>query len=544
MTLTLTFVIYMHVMILILEVTSFSPCPGNKQCNCSRDFGKSEKRQENAFDTVECSGEIRLPNISPNIRKASVFSLTLRNTSEKSLTANSFKNMKLEKLSVTDQVTSFANNSLSKLAKTLKVLHLQNVNISKTWKLDFLQDLSSLEALSLDRNGIYPEHFPDHVFNKLNLTSLTFLSLQDCGIALMFDQALYGLDTLEVLDLSNNHLSTVPKTILLLQNLKKIDLSHNMRLIYVEDQAFKTLKRLEEIDLSHTFINTLLEDSFYGLEECLQIIRLHHAKMAHGYFSTMRMLQKLRLLDISYNYITEMHNTSFIGFYSLQELDISGQRDVKGDAGTTIIDSAFRGLETKLLSLKLRDLQMTSLPLAALSSLRYLHILDVSDNNFTEVYESFFYGIKAKTIIANNCSISQIHKDAFTSLSPGVNFYFDNNHIKNISFILEMEPCEFRTLSLKNNSVECDCDVIDIASSNRVPDLIGTCADSLYRGENFVHLRELPIARNICDSEHFQNNSQCVFSYDSSKSPLSFHCCSLQVSLIVLFLLSLVLTDR
>ena len=509
MTLPVYAVCFIYTIVVIQEVTSISGCPDIKHCVCSRNQGTKKK---NVFENVECFGEFSFKDFNtPSIRKNGILSLNLRNTSERNLTNRTFRNMKLEELYISDQATTFSNTSFDSLSETLHILYLENVNISRTWILDFLRNMTVLDTLYLDRNGIYPERFPDHVFSKLNLTSLTYLSLRNCGVAQMSDQALHGLESLESLDLSNNHLPTVPKTILLLRNLKKIDLSHNARLIYVEDRAFMTLQRLEEIDLSHTGVNTLLEDSFEGLEECLQIITIHHAKMAHGYFSTMRKLRHLIHLDISYNYITEMHNTSFLGFSSLQELDVSGQRDEKGEAATNFIDSTFRGLETKLLVLKMRDLQMTSLPLAALTSLRILHVLDVSDNNFTELYESFFYGVRSETIYVQNCSIGYVNKDAFDTVSSGVNIYLDNNNIKNISFILDTAPCQFRKLSFTYNPVQCDCDVIEIASSNMVPELVGACADELYRGENLAGLHEFPIARNGCDAEHFQNSSLCTY---------------------------------
>lgn len=510
--------------ILLPEVTSYTRCPGIQYCNCSAGTEQpviAKDTKKHAFAIIECSGDLRFRKLDfSGIKKNAIRTLRLRNTTQKNFNQNTFKGLNLEVLVISDQVSTFDNRSLESISKTLNTLKLENVNISRIWNLNFLGNLSRLETLYLDKNGIYPERFPDNVFRKLNLTSLKYLSLRHCGIARMSDKALEGLSTLETLDLSHNHLPTVPKTILLLRDLKMINLSYNDRLIYVEEKAFLTLHKLEEIDLSNTGVNTLLEGSFDGLENCLKNIHLHHAKMAHGYFSTMRKLRQLKGLDISYNHITEMTNTSFVGFWSLEELDISGQRDHKGNIVANFVDSAFRGLEVKLRKLKMRDLQMTSLPLAALSPLRYLHVLDISDNNFTEIYEDFFYGVKASIIYVQNCSVSDVLNDAFENLYHGVTICFDNNNITNISFILDTPPCQFRKLSFKSNPVSCDCDVVEIASTSRVPDLTGACADVLYGGMDLARVYELSVARNICDTTQFLNISGCSYMMTSCSSCL------------------------
>ncbi|KAH3741213.1 hypothetical protein DPMN_047933 [Dreissena polymorpha] len=416
-------------------------------------------------------------------------------------------------LKIADQYTHIDKNAFVSLQNTLTNISLININVSRTWNLDFLRDLH-IKYLSLNRNGNYPEHLPDAMFRNLNLTELRFLSMQDCGIVEIMDDSFAGLVSLETLDLSHNNIPQIGKWIQVLTNLKTVNLSHNGRLIYVGDNAFYTLHKLETLDLSHTGINAILESAFVGLENSLKVLSIHHAQLQHGHFSTMRILRKLQSLDISYNKIVEMHNTSFIGFASLQELDISGQRDRQGREVVSLnfIDSVFRGLEQTLKVLNLRDLMLTSVPLAALSPLINLEVIELSDNDFTEIYEDFFYGVHASTIYMKHMKVNEVSSDAFRTNTRGLHVVFDDNDIANLSFILDTDRCKFRRISFLDNPVQCDCDVLEIVSTKRVSEIIGACHDGIFRGEELSTLHKLPVTKTICDTQSFENvTTNCVY---------------------------------
>ncbi|XP_052785121.1 leucine-rich repeat-containing G-protein coupled receptor 4-like [Mya arenaria] len=511
-------VLYYAVIALTVSTVMSSMCPKSMMsCDCRNDNKWSETNEDGLL-LVDCFGDVDNLQDELNVyANKSIRKLLIENTTATHMTAEIFSDLKIGILTIKNQVTKIESDTFKPISDTLTSLRLLGVNISKSWKLDFLQDLN-IESLYLDRNGLYPEHFPDFVFANFSLNSLKLLSLRHCKIVEIMEDAFLGLDGLETLDLTHNNIPKVAKWLLRLTNLKKINLSYNHRLIYIGDYAFKTLSKLEEIDLSHTGINAILEFAFVGLENSLQSLQLHHAELQHGHFSTMKKLRKLKRLDISYNQIVEMHNTSFIGFASLEELDISGQREIHLRTVETVnfVDSVFRGLERKLKVLKIRDLMMTSLPLAALSSLHSLQEIDASENEFTEIYEDFFYGVKARVIHLTNMQINEISPDAFIGFKLGAEVNFDNNEISNISFVLNTQRCQFRKLSFINNPISCDCDVVKIASTNRVSDLSGTCADGYFKRENLAHVHELPLAFNICDTTDYRNISNCKYMVSNS----------------------------
>ena len=496
------------ILLIIPEVLTFQ-CPDVVSCDC-----RQKQTSHEISNTVECHGDIQLNTLnSTDLQNSPITELILNNVTVDTniLDKNLFDGLNVNKIKIKSTRLKFEQDSFSLLKPSLRHLALFDVGIKFATSLDFLQGFSALETLELDKNGEFPVHFPSIVFANLSLDSLKKLSLRDCGIAKIEDSAFEGFPNVEILDLSYNKLPAIPGAILLLKNLRKLTLAHNSVLYYIHDQAFVSLNKLQRIDMSHTALHTIGLAAFYGLERSLRILQLNHGKLPYGPFSSLKNLQELRLLDISYNNIVEMHNTSFEGFQSLEELDISGQFDEANlEHSFTFVDSMFLGVESQLQVLRIRHLGLESLPLNALSRLRALRELDASENKFVEIYESFFDHISARTIKITDMGINEISKDAFDHLR-GVNIIFDRNNITNISFIKDVAPCTFNKLSFIGNPISCDCDVVEIVFTNRVGDLVGTCANKAYRGQNLKHLDKSNKALDTCDTSKLEKIEYCKY---------------------------------
>lgn len=502
------------ILLIIPEVLTFR-CPDVTSCECRKKQKKTDNKEVSS-SIVECRGDLPLNELnSTNLQNIEITQLILNNVTldTKMLEKDLFSGLKVNTLKIKKSKFPFQNDSLILLKPTLRQLVLYDVGIhfQAEKKLPFLQGFSNLETLQMDKNGEFPVHFPSHFFTNLSLISLKKLTLRNCEIAKIYGAAFDGLPNLEVLDLSYNKLSSVPRAILLLKNLRKLILSYNSVLYYLHDNAFVSLNKLEEIDISHTKLHTVAPEAFYGLEKSLKWLKLDHGDLPYGPFSSLKNLHELRILDISYNKIVEMHNTSFEGFHSLEELDISGQFDTANlQRSFTFVDSMFRGVETKLKVLKIRNLGLEELPLAALSMLRNVRVLDASENDFVEIYESFFDHISAKTIILTDMRINEISDEAFGTLR-GVNIIFDRNNITNISFINEVAPCSFDKLSFIGNPIICDCDVVEIVYTNRVRELVGACANEEFRRVNLQKLPESDKAVEACDTSDLEKIEYCTY---------------------------------
>lgn len=111
----------------------------------------------------------------------------------------------------------------------------------------------------------------ERVKEELEMTPLTqCISLPHCGL-LRIPDSIWSLEELlpklRKLDLSNNHITAIPKDIKYLTNLRELWLSYNPITIF--PQEIVTLKKLEVIDIRHTLIENLpteLVDLIYLIE--------------------------------------------------------------------------------------------------------------------------------------------------------------------------------------------------------------------------------------------------------------------------------------
>ena len=489
----------------IPEVTSFE-CPDIIPCDCKRESHRSDNEVK-VYNAVNCEGDMDIIHVNfSSLANNFIKTFIVRNSTKTLLTKDTFIDLQVDTVKIENTVIEIEKNTFQPLLESLRHLSLVNVKLNFS-DITFIEGFSYLKSLVLDHNGEFPYHFPDNTFYNLSLSSLTILSLKYCGIAYIPNSSLAGLAALEVLDLSHNYIPRIPDAILTLKNLRKLFLSHNDKLTHIHNKAFIGLNKLQELDLSYTDIQIILPEAFTSLEKSLLSLKLNHCSLPDGHFNTMRELHTLRHLDISYNKIIEMHNTSFIGFDNLESLDISGQAEIRDGFVYHVIftDSMFRGIEDTLRILRIKDLRLTTLPLAALSSFRNLDILDASNNDFSdEIDDGFFEGIRAGTVLLENCGISEISSEAFVTVPKGIRFNFDRNNITNISFILDTRLCHFSGLSFIDNPVLCDCNIVEIALTDHVNDLKGTCADPLYYGEKLKNLHKLAITRTMCGAAIFQ----------------------------------------
>ncbi|XP_039542331.1 vasorin b [Pimephales promelas] len=167
------------------------------------------------------------------------------------------------------------------------------------------------------------------------------------GIESLSQEDFVDLDSLEMLDLSQNKLTELP------------------------DRVFEPLSSLQNLDLSANQITHLSKDSFVGLE----------------------LLERLYLYS---NFIEYIHPAAFDGLQQLLELKLQGNKLTTMPAlkmpHLLLLDLRFNSIPSpdpddlqtpKLESLKLGGLRLTSLNEELLGSFKNLHELDLSNNQLT-----------------------------------------------------------------------------------------------------------------------------------------------------------------
>ncbi|XP_052809707.1 toll-like receptor Tollo isoform X2 [Mya arenaria] len=226
-----------------------------------------------------------------------------------------------------------------------------------------LAEMKEDYALKVSCDSALPTDLNNHAlgFNS-NICSLT---LQNCKLSFIFKQAFYGLKRLELLavhDASNHHLQLHPESLDYVDKLTHLELTGSGIL---KVPTLCALRNLESLNISG---NSLISLTMAGLN------------------CTEGDLMNLKTLDISNNY-----------FLNLNEFIIHGK--------------AFSSVEifqAKDNSIKLEP------NFNVMTNFRKLRVLSLSNNNITEVPDSFLHSCKEiQEVDMSSNNISQIPTDLF-----------------------------------------------------------------------------------------------------------------------------------
>ena len=247
-----------------------------------------------------------------------------------------------------------------------------------------------------------------HIFpNTLNqLYHIDFLSL-DGNDAIPPEQLQLALDdlsisSLEMLSLSKMNITDIHPYFNKSQhrNLVKLILSHN-KIRHIRDRTFYYLVKLRLLDISHNYLKTL--NNLDGLSN-LQYLYLSHNELTSISETLLEELTLLKVLDLSHNLLVNIDDTPFQTLFDLQSLYL-GSNDLTSFAITT----GFENLET--LSLQSNRLQS----MLSVGMLMKLKNLDLSDNEIAFLGPSTFsQGQSLKAVNLSHNSISVIDGNAFS----------------------------------------------------------------------------------------------------------------------------------
>lgn len=301
----------------------------------------------------------------------------------------------------------------------------------------------------LERNYTLP-----HVIHSLDLSSNR--------ISNVYSSSLLKSTTMAELFLNNNKIANVSTTALMLPNLKRLDLSHNL-LTYIDRETFRGIINLEYLNLADNKFTTFTNLMFHHLSNLNEVI-LDNNNIGAS-------LQRVNLFDRSgYGLTRKIQNISinrinfgnvppnfFIDAYDLRKLTITHNE----------ITDVFE-LPCELQYLDMSDNPISEIAGEDFANLPSLRVLKLNNLMISEVPEFAFEHLHSlKTLeLERNQNLTQFSSIAFGEdvLSDAVDFPLEKLSLKG-SRLTKLDPellepfGRLSELDLQGNPWQCDCDM-------------------------------------------------------------------------------------
>ncbi|XP_016994846.2 leucine-rich repeat and immunoglobulin-like domain containing-NOGO receptor-interacting protein 4 [Drosophila takahashii] len=352
------------------------------------------------------------------------------------------------------------------------------------------------------------------------------------------DSSIQFYAELTFLDLSSNHLMTIPqRTFAYQKKLQEVHLNHN-KIGQISNKTFIGLSAVTVLNLRGNQISELHQGTFTPL---LKVEELNLGENRIGYLDPKAFdgLSQLRILYLDDNALTSVPDPVifqampslaelFLGMNTLQSIqagafqDLKGltRLELKGASLRNISHDSFLGLE-ELRILDLSDNRLDRIPSVGLSKLVRLEQLSLGQNDFEVISEGAFLGLKQlKRLEVNGAlKLKRVMTGAFSDNANLEYLNLSSNkmlvevqegalsglpHLRHVmlkanaltSLAEGLFPWkDLLTLDLSENPLSCDCRVMWLhnllvaknASQEEVSELICEFPERL-RGESLRHL--------------------------------------------------------
>ena len=324
-------------------------------------------------------------------------------SSSPSSTSSNCELLSLTRLEVTHNKIKVLTDRGFSLLPSLETLLLGHNLISRAEDTS-LQGLSNLKRLDLANNELVA--LPPRFFQPV-LSSLEDLYLQNNSISVLPPGLFHGLRRLAELDLSHNEITSHwvgPETFSDLTSLRHLDLSYN-KMSRIDAGTFKSLTSLNVLQLHHNEIESIAEDAFASLFD-LQTLVLSHNHLTRLDSLPFSGLKSLMSLAIDNNRLESLHDNLFGNVTSLFELNLAGNKlrivpgsieklnnlrslDLSYNLITDITNTSYQGIE-QLYGLNLESNRIGNLTKGIFSDLPSLRILNLAKNNIASIAQATF----------------------------------------------------------------------------------------------------------------------------------------------------------
>uniref|UniRef100_A0A0K2TAB3 Tolllike receptor 6 [Tribolium castaneum] n=1 Tax=Lepeophtheirus salmonis TaxID=72036 RepID=A0A0K2TAB3_LEPSM len=286
-----------------------------------------------------------------------------------------------------------------------------------------LFNLNKVEELNLAYNNIWflPQNELCHTENLrlLNLSHNHFVEMSD--MKLMSTNGNYGQESLDACGLK----------------LKVLDLSHNLLSAVKTSDLIEFEGFLEELHLEYNQIGILSEDSLVGLR-ALKSIDVSHNRLVALPPTIFRNSTGLESISVVNNSLTLLTPGLFKFCKSLVSLNLSRN----SISSQLLSPDTFSGLQ----SLKVLDLsfnELTNLKKGLWSALESLEVLNLSNNRLHIAKESSLFPVMLKSLFLSHNDLVEMNVEAFSGLFHLESLSLDNNKFKDFPISTNNEQGAF-----------------------------------------------------------------------------------------------------
>uniref|UniRef100_A0A0C9QPB7 Lrrc15_12 protein n=1 Tax=Fopius arisanus TaxID=64838 RepID=A0A0C9QPB7_9HYME len=305
----------------------------------------------------------------------------------------------LKNLTIKNANINFGDgNPLSSLV-LLQELEISKSNFTEI-PTDMLAMLPNLEDLSLEGNQIRKIEPKDLLpLKHLKRLDLSYNDITDIKPG-TFDE----FNALRTLDLSFNSFPVVPGLLRGLSCLKLLRISKSFDHNGFQSEMLSDVPNLDELQLDFNNLSTLSPDMFQNLRS-LRVLSLYGNKIRdipRGVFDQMPSLKDISIADNEIETITP----GAFGDSDIDTVNLS-----LNPVRKTIQTDTFRGLTVRRLILS--KCKIAKLESKAFNGLQVTQMLDLTENDLTEVGVDDFSGLRTKNLDLSQNRIAAITKDAF-----------------------------------------------------------------------------------------------------------------------------------